>query len=169
MWLSVGWAARYNRGMVDEHERYMQIALREAEAAREAGEVPVGAVVVREGRVIGRGHNLREQLADPTAHAEMLAITAAATELGDWRLTGCTLYVTLEPCPMCAGAIVLARLDRVVYGAEDPGFGACGSLYSITTDARTNHQVEMVSGVCADACSEILRAFFRTQRAAGKK
>jgi len=146
----------------------MQAALAEAQAAWDIGEVPVGAVVVRDGRVIGRGHNQREQLADPTAHAEMLAITAAATEVGDWRLTGCTLYVTLEPCPMCAGAIVLARLDRVVYGTDDPAFGACGSLYSITTDKRTNHQVDLVSGVLADGCSEILRAFFRERRNAGK-
>lgn len=155
--------------MFDEHERFMAAALEEARAADARDEVPVGAVVVRGGRIIGRGHNQRETLADPTAHAEMLAITAAAGAMGDWRLTDCTLYVTLEPCPMCAGAIVLARLMRVVYGVDDPKFGACGSLYTIPTDPRTNHQVELVSGVCADACSQLLRDFFRRQRAAGKK
>ena len=147
----------------------MEAALDEARRADECDEVPVGAVVVREGRIIGRGHNQRETLADPTAHAEMLAITAAAAFIGDWRLTGCTLYVTLEPCPMCAGAIVLARVARVVYGVDDPKFGACGSLFTITTDVRTNHQVELMMGVCADECAAILRAFFRRQRAAGKK
>jgi len=147
-----------------EHERFMRLALAEAEAAGDLDEVPVGAVVVRDNRVIGRGHNQRERLADPTAHAEMLAITAAATAMGDWRLVGCTMYVTLEPCPMCAGAIVLSRLDRVVFGAEDSAFGACGSLYSIVTDARTNHQVELIKGVCEDTCSALLVNFFRKKR-----
>jgi tRNA(adenine34) deaminase len=155
--------------MYVEHERFMEAALAEARLADERDEVPIGAVVVREGRIIGRGHNQREMLADPTAHAEMLAITAAASALGDWRLTGCTLYVTLEPCPMCAGAIVLARLARLVYGAEDPKFGACASLYTIPTDPRTNHQLEVISGICAEACGALLQAFFRRQRAAGKK
>ncbi len=155
--------------MIAEHEHYMQMALEEAQRAGDVDEVPIGAVIVRDGRVIGRGHNQKETLADPTAHAEMLAITAAASALVDWRLTGCTLYVTLEPCPMCAGAIVLARLTRVVYGAEDPKFGGCASLYSITTDPRTNHQVELIPGVCADECGRILSDFFRKQRAAGKK
>jgi tRNA(adenine34) deaminase len=149
---------------MDEHTHYMRAALDEAYAAADADEVPVGAVVVRGSQIIGRGHNQRERLADPTAHAEMLAITAAATTVGDWRLTGCTLYVTLEPCPMCAGAIVLARLNRVVYGADDPALGACRSLYEITTDRRTNHQVELVSGVCATACGQILRDFFVRRR-----
>jgi len=147
----------------------MRIALDEAEAAFEKDEVPVGAVVVRDGRIIGRGHNQKETLADPTAHAEILAITAAAGALRDWRLTGCTLYVTLEPCPMCAGAIVLARLDRVVFGTDDPKFGACGSLYTIAADPRTNHQVELVRDVCADECAAILQRFFKDQRAQGKK
>jgi len=154
---------------MDEHERFMAVALDEARAAAERDEVPVGAVVVHSGRIIGRGHNQRETLADPTAHAEMLAITAAAAALGDWRLLDCTLYVTLEPCPMCAGAIVLARLARVVFGTDDPKFGACGSLYTIPTDSRTNHQVELLSGVCADKCARLLQDFFRRQRAAGKK
>jgi tRNA(adenine34) deaminase len=154
---------------MEQHERFMVAALEEARRALDRDEVPVGAVVVRDGRIIGRGHNQREVLADPTAHAEMLAITAAASALGDWRLTGCTLYVTLEPCPMCAGAIVLARLPRVVFGAMDPKLGACGSLYSIPTDTRTNHQVELLSGVCTDESKSLLQEFFRRQRAAGKK
>lgn len=118
---------------------------------------------------MGRGHNQKETLRDPTAHAEMLALTAAASAVGDWRLTDCSLYVTLEPCPMCAGAIVLARLDRVVFGTPDPKFGGCGSLYSITTDPRTNHQVELLSGVSAAECADLLQSFFRNQRALGKK
>ncbi len=140
-------------------------ALKEARAAEDADEVPVGAVVVHEGRVIGRGHNQRQQLADPTAHAEMLAITAAAAFVGDWRLSGCTLYVTLEPCAMCAGAIVLARLTRLVFGAEDPKAGACGSLYMITTDPRSNHQVAVAHGVLEDQCARILEEFFQRHRA----
>ena len=155
--------------MDERHERFMREAFREAERAFAIDEVPVGAVVVREDRVIGRGHNQKETLRDPTAHAEMLALTAAASFVGDWRLTGCSLYVTLEPCPMCAGAIVLSRLDRVVFGTHDPKFGACGSLYSITTDPRTNHQVELVSGVLREECAGILQSFFQKQRALGKK
>lgn len=147
----------------------MREALKEAAAARDADEVPIGAVVVQAGLVIGRGHNLRETLKDPTAHAEMLAITAAAADVGDWRLDGCTLYVTLEPCAMCAGAIVLARLDRLVFGARDPKAGACGTLYSIVTDARLNHQVNVVEGVLAEPCAGLLRDFFAEQRAMGKK
>jgi len=147
----------------------MQAALDEALAADEAGEVPVGAVVVREGRIIGRGHNQRETLHDPTAHAEMLAITAAASELGDWRLSGCTLYVTLEPCAMCAGAIVLARVDRLVFATDDPKTGACGSLYTITTDPRSNHQVSVTRGVMEEPCAAVLRDFFARQRSLGKK
>lgn len=147
----------------------MLAALDEARAADEANEVPVGAVVVHDGRIIGRGHNQRETLRDPTAHAEMLAITAAATSLADSRLTGCTLYVTLEPCAMCAGAVVLARLDRLVYGADDPKTGACGSMYSIPTDPRANHQVALTRGVLEDHCGALLRRFFARQRALGKK
>ena len=147
----------------------MRAALDEAMAAFDKEEVPVGAVVVHEDRIIGRGHNQKEMLSDPTAHAEIIAITAAAAAIGDWRLNNCTIYVTLEPCPMCAGAIVLSRLDRVVFGTADPKFGACGSLYSITTDPRTNHQTELISGVLAQDCCDILQEFFRIQRAAGKK
>jgi tRNA(adenine34) deaminase len=150
-------------------ERFMRAALDEAQAAFEADEVPIGAVIVRAGKIIARGRNEKEELRDPTAHAEMLALTAATAAVGDWRLTGCTMYVTLEPCPMCAGAIVLARLDRVVFGCEDPKFGACGSLYNITTDPRTNHQVVLTPGVLASECSRILQAFFQKQRGLGKK
>ncbi|MCP4590397.1 MAG: tRNA adenosine(34) deaminase TadA, partial [bacterium] len=152
-----------------DDERFMRAALTEARDADEEDEVPVGAVVVRDGRVIGRGHNQRQVLADPTAHAEMIALTAAAAFVGDWRLSGCTLYVTLEPCTMCAGAIVLARIDRLVFGTDDPKAGACGSLYTITTDPRTNHQVRVAGGVLVDECSLILREFFRRQRSLGKK
>ncbi len=152
-----------------DHEKFMRAALEEARIAEEYDEVPVGAVVVREGRIIGRGHNEKESLRDPTAHAEMLAITAACSAVGDWRLTDCTLYVTLEPCPMCAGAIVLARIKQLVFGAEDPKFGACGSLYSIVDDPRSNHQVSVLSDVEGDACSLALTEFFKKQRALGKK
>ncbi len=155
--------------MTIDHEFFMRAALEEAHVALEQDEVPVGAVVVFDGRIIGRGHNQKEQLRDPTAHAEMLAITAASTAMQDWRLIDCTLYVTLEPCPMCAGAIVLSRLRRVVYGTDDPKFGGCGSLFSIIDDPRTNHQVEVVSGVEVEACSRLLTEFFRAQRALGKK
>ncbi|MBP9892817.1 MAG: tRNA adenosine(34) deaminase TadA [Planctomycetes bacterium] len=144
----------------------MRLALREAERAFEAEEVPVGAIVVHAGKVIGRGFNQREKLEDPTAHAEMLAITAAAQALGDWRLEDCTLYVTLEPCPMCAGAIVNARVKRVVFGASDPKAGACGTLMNVVQDSRLNHRVELVAGVLAEESGAILKQFFRTRRKA---
>lgn len=150
-------------------EQMMRAAIREAEAALDAGDVPVGAVVAHEGQIIGRGHNQREKLQDPTAHAEMIALTAAAAAMGSWRLTGCTLYVTLEPCTMCAGAIVLARIDRLVFGADDPKAGACGSLYNLVADERLNHRVPVDRGILADACSDLLRSFFTRQRAMGKK
>jgi tRNA(adenine34) deaminase len=148
-----------------EHERWMEYALREAERAYEEDEVPVGAVIVREGLIIGKGHNQNEQLKDPTAHAEMIAITAAANALQDKRLTGCTLYVTLEPCPMCAGAIVLARMPVVVFGAYDPKAGACGTLYNIPEDRRLNHSVHLIPGVLDDKSSALLKAFFGAARA----
>lgn len=150
-------------------ERFMRAALDEALAAWDEGEVPIGAVVVRDGRIIGRGHNQRERLQDPTAHAEMVAITAAANALGDWRLEGCTMYVTLEPCCMCAGAIVLARIPRLVFGATDPKAGACTTLYELTTDPRLNHRVELVPGVMAGECGAFLTQFFEARRAEGKK
>ena len=129
---------------------FMKMALREATAAAEDGEVPVGAVVVKDGRVIGRAHNMREKLHDPTAHAEMIALTQAAEALQAWRLEGVTVYVTLEPCCMCAGALVLARVSRLVYGAADPKAGACGTLYNIVHDERLNHRVDVTAGVMAD-------------------
>ncbi len=147
----------------------MKRALDEAIAALDTEDVPVGAVIVHEGRIIGRGRNQREQLGDPTAHAEMIAITAAASALGFWRLSGCTLYVTLEPCAMCAGAIVQARIDRVVFGADDPKAGACGSVFNIVQDSRLNHRVQLEGGVMAADCGDLLRSFFAAQRAKGKK
>ena len=146
------------------HEQFMRLALREAEAALQADEVPIGAVVVKDGRMIGSAHNQREQLRDPTAHAEMIAITQAAESLGNWRLDGCTLYVTLEPCPMCAGAAVLARLPRVVYGAADPKAGAVVTLYQLLDDPRLNHRAEAIGGVLASECGEILSRFFQAKR-----
>lgn len=148
---------------------FMQLALREAEAAAAEDEVPIGAVIVHDGRVIASAHNQREQLHDPTAHAEMVAITQAAGVLGDWRLEGCTLYVTLEPCPMCAGAIVLARVPRVVYGAADPKAGAAASLYRLLDDGRLNHRAEVTTGVLSNECGAILTRFFDAKRREGKK
>jgi len=138
----------------------MQEALEDARQAEAAGEVPVGAVIVKDGRVIGRGGNRRQYGKDPTAHAEMVAIRQAAEEIGDWRLEHTTLYVTLEPCPMCAGAIVLARIPRVVYGARDPKAGAVGSLMNLLDDSRLNHRAEVVQGVLAGECGEILSDYF---------
>lgn len=146
------------------HRRWMQKALREAEQAFEAGEVPVGAVVVKDDQIIGRGRHRVEQLCDPTAHAETLALTAACDTLGTKHLPGCTLYVTREPCPMCAGAIVLARLERLVFGAYDEQTGAASSLYAIPRDERLNHQVNILSGVEADRASELLQEFSDPQR-----
>jgi tRNA(adenine34) deaminase len=145
----------------------MRLALLEAVSAYEKDEVPVGAVVVCRGRVIGRGHNLREALHDPTAHAEMIALTAAAEELQSWRLDDCTLFVTLEPCAMCAGAIVNARVPRLVFGAQDPKAGACGSLFNVVQDARLNHRVELTRGVLAEDSASLLKTFFRERRDKG--
>ena len=142
----------------------MRVALREAERAFEEEEVPVGAALVREGRLIGRGHNRVEALQDPTAHAEIIAIGAGCEAIGSRRLEGCTLYVTLEPCPMCAGAVVLARIPRLVFGASDPKSGVCGSLMNLVQDDRLNHRVTLASGVLALECSELLRAFFERLR-----
>jgi tRNA(adenine34) deaminase len=143
---------------------FMRLALAEARAAVEHDDVPVGAIIVRDGVVVARAHNQRELLNDPTAHAEIIALTQASAALGSWRLTACTAYVTLEPCVMCAGALVNARVSKLVYGATDPKAGATESLYHITQDERLNHQVEMVSGILADECGEILREFFRARR-----
>jgi tRNA(adenine34) deaminase len=147
----------------------MEMALEEAELAAAADEVPVGAVIVSlERGVIARAHNQREMLQDPTAHAEMIAITQAAQALGSWRLEECLLYVTLEPCPMCAGAIVLARLPTLAYGAADPKAGACHTLYQITADPRLNHRAQVVSGVLAERCAGVLSRFFAAKRRPGK-
>lgn len=151
------------------HEHYMRLAYQEAETALAEDEVPVGAVIVREGQVIASAHNQREQLRDPTAHAEMIAITQAAESLGGWRLEDCTLYVTLEPCPMCAGAILQARIPTVVYGAPDAKAGAVHSVYQLLSDTRLNHLSELISGVMLDECGAILTRFFQQKRALGKK
>jgi tRNA(adenine34) deaminase len=150
--------------MSREHEQWMEIALEEARSARARGEVPVGAVAVRGAAIVGRGRNCTEELQDPTAHAEMLALRETARALGSWRLLGVTLYVTLEPCAMCSGACVLARIDRLVYGADDPKAGMSGSLASLPDDPRLNHRVDIVRGVRADECGALLREFFRDRR-----
>lgn len=142
----------------------MQIAIEQARIAEENGDVPIGAVIVRENRIIGKAYNQREQLQDPTAHAEIIALTQAAAALENWHLNGCTIYVTLEPCPMCAGALVLSRMERLVYGCDDPKAGACKSLYNIVQDARLNHRLEVTSGVLAEQCSKLLRDFFSQKR-----
>jgi tRNA(adenine34) deaminase len=142
----------------------MRIALEEATAALAHADVPIGAVVVRDGDVVARAHNERELRGDPTAHAEILALRAAAESLGSWRLDGCEIYVTLEPCPMCAGALVLARLERLVYGPQDPKAGAAYSLYNIVQDPRLNHSLEVIPDVLADECSALLRDFFAGKR-----
>jgi tRNA(adenine34) deaminase len=149
----------------------MREAIAQAEEAERIAEVPIGCVVVHEPkqRVIGRGFNRREADGDPTAHAEMIAMREAARALGHWRLLDCTLYVTLEPCPMCAGAIVNARVPRLVYGCDDPKAGAVRTLYQICEDPRLNHRVEVTAGVLSNECAELLQRFFRAQRAAGKK
>jgi tRNA(adenine34) deaminase len=150
-------------------ETFMAVAMKEAEKAARKGEVPVGAVIVHEGAVIARGHNKRELANDPAAHAEFLAIRAAAKKLGRWRLSGTTLYVTLEPCLMCMGAIILARVPRLVFGAFDPKAGACGSLYDISEDKRLNHRVHVTSGVLGIESQEALKGFFRRLRAEKKE
>ncbi|MFD1428597.1 tRNA(adenine34) deaminase [Kroppenstedtia sanguinis] len=146
------------------YDQWMMEAIREAEQAEAKGEVPIGAILVREGEIIGRGHNLRESHQDPTAHAEIIAIREAADRLGGWRLAGCELVVTLEPCPMCAGAILLSRLDTLVYGAYDPKGGCAGTLMNLPQDDRFNHQVEVVGGILEQECAELLKTFFRNLR-----
>ena len=154
---------------VGSDESWMRRALNLAVTAAEQDEVPVGAIVIYRQRVIGSGWNQREQLKDPTAHAEMIAITQAASTLESWRLVDCTLYVTLEPCPMCAGAIVQARIPRVVYGARDPKAGAVDSLFRLLNDDRLNHAAEITSGVLAVECGSLLSEFFEAKRKLGKK
>ena len=147
-----------------QHDYWMEMALREAEVALHRKEVPIGAVIVKEGLIIGKGSNQTEMLQDPTAHAEIIAITAAASHLGSRRLEGCTMYVTLEPCPMCAGAIVLARIPILIFGSYDPKAGACTTLYTITNDTRLNHRVHTIGGVCEEKCGRILSGFFAGKR-----
>ncbi|HDR04976.1 MAG TPA: nucleoside deaminase [Candidatus Marinimicrobia bacterium] len=148
-------------GTADERHRYwMRKALLQAEIALEKGEVPVGAVLIKDDQLISKGFNLREQLNDPTAHAEIMALSAASDRIGDWRLTGCTLYVSLEPCPMCAGALVNARIDTVVYGLADPAMGACDSLYHLCEDPRLNHRVKVISGILAPEIRQLMDLFF---------
>ncbi|MGN8821559.1 tRNA adenosine(34) deaminase TadA [Atopobiaceae bacterium HCP3S3_A4] len=151
-----------------EDERFMRLALQEARLAADEGEVPIGAVVVCDGKVISSAHNRRELDHDPSAHAEFRAMTEAAEVLGRWRLSGCTVYVTLEPCLMCAGLMVNSRIDRCVYGAPDPKGGALGTLYDVSHDPRLNHEFEVTSGVLADESAEILKEFFQARRAARK-
>jgi tRNA(adenine34) deaminase len=151
------------------HEHFMRLALQEAHAAMAENEVPVGVVIAHGERLIAAAHNQREQLRDPTAHAEMIAITQAAEMLQDWRLEGCTLYATLEPCPMCAGAVLQARIPLVVYGATDAKAGAVQSLYHLLDDERLNHRCQVISGILAAQCGQILTDFFQQQRQQGKK
>jgi tRNA(adenine34) deaminase len=150
--------------LTDSHDGFMRLALAEAKAALGHDDVPIGAVVVRDGEVLAAARNERELRGDPTAHAEVLALRAAALAAGSWRLGGATVYVTLEPCPMCAGALVLARVARLVYGPQDPRAGAAYSLYNVVQDPRLNHTVEVTTGVLEEECADLLRTFFRTRR-----
>jgi tRNA(adenine34) deaminase len=147
-----------------DHQYFMLQAIVEAQTAASEGEVPVGAVIVHNGQIIASAHNQREQLKDPTAHAEMIAITQATESFESWRLEDCTIYVTLEPCPMCAGAILQSRINTLVYGADDPKSGAVKSLYNLLNDTRLNHQCNIISGILAEKCGTILTDFFRTKR-----
>jgi tRNA(adenine34) deaminase len=160
-------SAPEERGSADE--RFMRAALDEARRAAEEDEVPIGAVVVCDGQIVARGRNRREVDRDPSAHAEFSAMVEASRALGRWRLTGCTVYVTLEPCLMCAGLMVNARIDRCVYGAPDPKGGALGTLFDVSHDERLNHEFEVTTGVLEDECADLLRSFFREKRAARRR
>jgi tRNA(adenine34) deaminase len=149
---------------VSADEEFMRLALELAAGAGSKGEVPVGAVVVKDGKVVGTGANSRESSGDPTAHAELLALREAAAKLGSWRLDGCTLYATLEPCPMCAGALVASRAAAVVFGAPDPKAGACGTLYNLCSDPRLNHELRVTRGVLAEDCGRALSSWFEAKR-----
>lgn len=165
--MTQGAPQRYAWGAMCQYtpdETYMKEAIDEAERAGAIGEVPIGAVVVSDGRIIGRGHNLREKESDPTAHAEIVAIRQAAHRIGSWRLTECTLYATIEPCPMCAGALVMARVERLVYGATDPKAGAVDSLFDVVRDTRLNHRMDVTAGVLQNECAALMQAFFRRLR-----
>ena len=153
---------------VSENQRYMRVAIDHAEIARQNGDVPVGAVIVHEGRLIAKAYNQRHQLNDPTAHAEIIALTQAAEAVGSWRLEGCTIYVTLEPCAMCAGALVNARVRRLVFGCRDPRFGAVRSKYRIADNGELNHRIEVVEGILAEECSQLLSDFFLKLRRRGQ-
>ena len=144
----------------NEEQRYMKMAIEQAKIAEENGDVPIGAIIVYQNQIIGKAYNQRQQLKDPTAHAEIIVLTQAAAYLDSWHLNGCTMYVTLEPCPMCAGALVLSRMDRLVYGCTDPKTGAVKSLYNIVQDERLNHRLEVTSGVLEDECTKLLQDFF---------
>ena len=148
----------------EEHKKWMKLAFREAEKAYERGEVPIGAVVVNNGQIIGRGHNQCESLNDPTAHAEIIAITSATNTIKNWRLENCSLYVTKEPCPMCAGALINSRIDMVIFGMYDEKEGCCGSLYQLCCDTRFKHQLTVKGGVMEASCRLIVQDFFKKQR-----
>ena len=148
----------------NDHVKWMKAAFREAEKAFEQDEVPIGAIVVKNGQIIGRGYNQRESLMDPTAHAEIIAITSAANTIKDWRLKDCQLYVTKEPCPMCAGALVNARINMVIFGMYDEKEGCCGSLYQLCRDNRFKHQLTVKGGIMEDACTLMIQEFFKKQR-----
>ena len=149
---------------IEFDERFMHEALKEAEKAFAADEVPVGCVIVHEGVIIGRGYNRTESLQDPTAHAEILAITSASENLGSWRLSDCTVYCTIEPCAMCAGALVLARVDRLVFAAPDPKFGACGSIFNIVQSKKLNHKIALSAGILKNECVSLMQEFFKKKR-----
>ena len=149
-------------------QQYLRAAITAAKIAEENGDVPIGAVIVYQNNIIARAYNQREQLADPTAHAEIIALTQAAAALENWHLHGCTMYVTLEPCPMCAGALVLSRMDRLVYGCDDPKAGACKTLYNIVQDDRLNHRLEVTTGVLQEQCRRQLQEFFAKRRTENK-
>jgi tRNA(adenine34) deaminase len=148
----------------NDDKRFMKMAIEQAKIAEENGDVPIGAIIVHDGQIIAKACNQKEQLQDPTAHAEIIALTQAAAALEDWHLNGCTMYVTLEPCCMCAGALVLSRMDRLVYGCDDPKAGAVKSLYNIVQDGRLNHRLEVTGGILADECSRLLQDFFAQKR-----
>lgn len=151
-------------GEIEFDQRFMNEALKEAEKAFAADEVPVGCVIVHEGIIIGRGYNRTESLQDATAHAEILAITSASENLGSWRLSGCTVYCTVEPCAMCAGALMLARVERLVFGAPDPKFGACGSIFDIVQSKKLNHRIALSTGILKNECADLMQEFFKKKR-----
>lgn len=153
---------------LQQHQQFMRHAFTLAEDAKDADEIPIGAVIVKDNRIVGRGYNQTELLQDPTAHAEMIALSAACSTIGNKYLEGCTLYVTLEPCPMCAGALVWSKIDRIVFGASDPKSGACGSVFNLASNNKLNHQVEVIQGVLEQDCEWLLKQFFEGKRSSSK-